>query len=51
MKTESQIQKVVDEGSGRITAGTKYPGMSYEEGVRAALEWVINDDSEESPLD
>jgi hypothetical protein len=26
-----------------IEEGSKYPGMTYEEGVRAALEWVTGD--------
>ena len=33
----------------RSRAGTRYPGMSYEEGVRDALEWIVGD-RDEAPL-
>jgi hypothetical protein len=31
---------------------TRYPDMGYEEGVRAALEWILDpDDYEGTPID
>lgn len=50
MKDESEIQKVVDDAADRANAGSKYPGMSYEEGIRAALEWVLDDDMPSADL-
>lgn len=52
MRDESELQEMADKASDQLAenGGTKYPGMSYEEGVRAALQWAIEDDSEESPL-
>ncbi len=40
MKEEDAIQKAAD----RVKVNsTKYPGMTYEEGVCEALEWVLGE--------
>jgi hypothetical protein len=45
-KTVEEMDAVVNEVSEQIHAGgSKFPGMSYEEGVEAALRWVLWDDS------
>jgi hypothetical protein len=51
-RTEEEINKLVDEANDIIDErGSKFPGMSYEEGIVAALTWLIEDDSEvEYPL-
>lgn len=50
-RTEKEINEIIDwaaraEASGR----SNFPGMSYEEGVRAALEWVTGQ-SDDKPND
>ena len=37
---EEQLNKAVEQGD---EGGSKWPGMTYEEGVRNALEWVLGD--------
>jgi hypothetical protein len=39
---DEQVQRAMD----GIEMGSRYPGMSYEEGVRDALEWVQGNTSE-----
>jgi len=51
IRTDEEIQDVIDKASKLTSKGkSKFPGMSYEEGIRDALEWVLNDDAE-NPLD
>ena len=41
-KTENEIYDVIDQATEIVSEeGTKCAGMSYEDGVIAALEWVI----------
>jgi hypothetical protein len=41
--TEDEIYTAIDTASENIEDGNSmFPSMSYEEGVKAALEWVIN---------
>ena len=43
--TEGDIrQAVADAYEIGDTIGSKWPGQSYEEGVTAALNWVLGDD-------
>lgn len=39
MKTSEEIQEAMDKIN---TSETKYPGMTYEEGVEESLMWVLN---------
>lgn len=41
MKTKEEINKQIDIAQERRENGEGYFGMTYEEGVMAALEWVI----------
>jgi hypothetical protein len=41
-RTKEEIEQQIDESGESIEKGGKFNGMSYEEGVRAALEWVVN---------
>jgi len=50
MRSSSEIFEQIDRTFSAIESGTSYPGMSYEEGVRAALEWVSGD-SDELPME
>jgi len=42
-RSRSEIDNCRDMAGRAIDEGSKYPGMSYEEGVLAALEWVTGD--------
>jgi hypothetical protein len=50
-RTEQEIREQMDE-AGVLTceSKTKVPGMSYEEGVEAALRWVLGE-SDDKPMD
>lgn len=48
--TQEQIDEVRNRAIEQIDkGGSKYPGMSYEDGIREALDWVSGD-SDEAPL-
>jgi hypothetical protein len=32
---------VLNEAAKQLEEGTRWPGMSYEEGVRAGIEWAL----------
>lgn len=41
MPTENEINNVLNECLEREDlGGSKYPGMTYEQGVKAAIEWL-----------
>lgn len=42
--TEDQINEQIDEASDGIDSGSRWPGMSYEQGVKAALDWVLGNE-------
>lgn len=40
-RTQEEVDAVVDTAAEKINQGrSKFPGMTYEEGVRAALDWI-----------
>lgn len=45
--TENKIWAEIDKA---IAYGNPYPGMTYAQGVEAALRWAL-DDSQPAPLD
>ena len=48
--TETEIDNVLNECMEKEELGeTKYPGMTYEQGIKAALEWAQG--YGENPLD
>jgi hypothetical protein len=48
--TESEIDDVLNQCMETAdNGGSKFPGMSYEQGVQAALEWMRGDGT--NPLD
>ena len=51
--TETQIEALRDRAEDhQREKGTKYPGMSYEDGIIAAINFVLGDDDEiEDPMD
>lgn len=40
-RTEEEIIEVLNECSDAEENGSLYPGMSYEQGVKNALEWAL----------
>lgn len=46
MKNEDEIRKAVVD-----TVRSKYPGMTYEQGIEAALRWVLEEMEEEEAAD
>ncbi len=44
MKPEKkEIDDVLNQAVEAMDAGTKWPGMSYEDGVEAAIRWMLGD--------
>lgn len=50
MKTEQQIQEMADKATDAIQ-NPRFSGMTYEQGVEAALSWVLGFMDDESPLE
>lgn len=49
--TDEQIQDQIAEAEESVMEGnSQWPGMSYEEGVSAALRWAIGE-SQDRPMD
>lgn len=50
-RPESEVHNLLDKCSEISNGedGSKYPGMSYEEGIQAAIEWMNGDG--ENPLE
>ena len=46
MRDEDEIQDMADRAADAAYKATRYPGMTYEEGVRAALDWVLGGEDE-----
>lgn len=49
MKTQSEIQAVADKVD--TVSPSRYPNMTYEEGVRSALDWVLGDTPDDEFID
>ena len=42
VRTPEEVNSVIDAAAVMIERGrSKFPGMTYEEGVRAALDWLL----------
>jgi hypothetical protein len=50
MKDETEIETQTDKAAEAATKPSKYPGMTYEQGVRDALDWVL-DNIDEAPME
>ena len=44
--TKTEIDEVSDWATQGIAEGTRFPGMSYEEGIRATIDWMRGDTDE-----
>ena len=50
IRTEQEIFELLDQCNDAVNISTSvYPGMSYEQGVKAAIEWIIGD-TDEHPI-
>ncbi len=43
--TQTQIDDVLDQCIQALDNGSRWPGMSYEQGVEAAIRWMQGDGS------
>jgi hypothetical protein len=50
MRTEDEIKEQIDVAEDESMNGTKFPGMSYEDGIIEALNWVL-EIYEDKPMD
>lgn len=50
IKTPAEIEAVYDEARDGEINGTKFPGMSYEEGIVALIDWLTGR-SDTNPLE
>lgn len=50
VRTDKEIEKVLDKAIDGVAKGSKYPGMSFEEGVREMYDWLTGD-QDEPPLE
>lgn len=48
--TQQQIDKQLNLADKGFERGTSFPGMSYEEGVKNAIEWIMGY-TQDAPLD
>lgn len=47
VRTEDEINALLNEiAETKDTQGTKFRGMSYEDGIEAAIRWLTEQDSE-----
>lgn len=49
-RSQEEIDEQMNKASEGIDQGSRWPGMSYEQGVDAALRWVTGDD-DSAPMD
>jgi hypothetical protein len=48
-RTKAEIEDVIGEAIDAEMEGSKFPGMTYEQGVQAALQWVTGQ-SDDNPM-
>jgi len=53
-RSDDEIQEQIDKSWGddeqMVSGASRWPGMTYEAGVRAALEWVLGNE-DEAPME
>lgn len=49
-RTQKEIDDVLNKAADGMDDGSKWPGMSYEQGVDAAIRWLTGE-SEDNPMD
>jgi hypothetical protein len=49
--TKNDLHEQIDQASRAENEGTNYPDMSYEVGVKDALNWILSDGDMAKPLE
>lgn len=50
-RTEEEVNEVIDKASEQESKGrSRWPGMTYEQGVRNALDWILGN-SDDNPME
>lgn len=47
VRSETEIDNVYDSAMQANSNGSKFPGMTYEDGIIAMLEWLVGERDEE----
>lgn len=50
VRSQGEIDNLMNRVLDQMDKGTKFFGMSYEEGINAAINWLFNED-EPNPMD
>lgn len=51
VRTEQEVQDLLDQCmNAEVTGSSNYPGMNYEQGIKAGIEWIIGD-TDDHPID
>jgi hypothetical protein len=50
-RTTAEIDEQLDKAYDGINTGSKYPGMSYEEGITEFWHWLTEDEPDYAPMD
>lgn len=50
VRTDQEIDQVLNKAADGINEGSCYPGMSYEQGIQAFADWVFGD-TEDAPFE
>ena len=52
MRVDGEIDRLIEQCFDAENDGSKYPGMSYEEGIRATIDWLLDTGRDsDHPLD
>ena len=49
-RTAEEIDEQMNRAWEEEDDGSRYPGMTYEQGVRAAIDWITTDGGDEPPM-
>lgn len=46
-REDAEINRVLDKAMQAFDEGTNYPGMSYEQGIMDAIQWIVGETDDE----
>ena len=49
-RTAEEIDEQMNRAREEEDGGSRYPGMTYEQGIRAAIDWITTDGGDEPPM-
>lgn len=49
-RSDKEIDAVLNQAAEQIEEGSKWPGMSYEQGVEAGVKWVLGE-TDDNPME